>query len=102
MATVAASRAESAAGLLHRAATSAGIAELVDHILSIEAVGIYKPDPRVYQLAVDCLNVTPRQISLQLANGWDAAGAAVSDCEWCGSIAPGNRVNAYLLSRTLN
>lgn len=36
----------------------------------------YKPDPRAYQLAVDCLNVTPRQINLQSANGWNAARAA--------------------------
>ncbi len=39
-------------------------------------MGIYKPDPRVYQLAVDTLNVPSDKISFQSSNAWDAAGAA--------------------------
>lgn len=49
---------------------------LIEKTLSIEAVGIYKPDPRVYQLAVDWCGARPDQIAFQSANAWDAAGAA--------------------------
>lgn len=62
--------------MLTAAADSAGIAELLDANLSIEEVGIYKPDPRVYQLAVDRLRVSPEAISFQSSNAWDAVGAA--------------------------
>ena len=36
----------------------------------------FKPDARVYQLAVDTLGVDKEQISFQSSNAWDAAGAA--------------------------
>jgi 2-haloacid dehalogenase len=39
-------------------------------------VGIYKPDPRVYRMAVDGLKLKPEQIVFQSSNAWDAAGAA--------------------------
>lgn len=53
---------------------SAGLT--VDAILSIEAVGIYKPDPRVYALVCDRFDVIPPEVAFVTANGWDAAGAA--------------------------
>lgn len=61
---------------LDGAACSAGIRDSLDQILSIETVGVYKPDPRVYQLAVDHLGVSPEAILFHSSNGWDAAGAA--------------------------
>ena len=45
--------------MLAAAATSAGIGELLDAILSVEEVGIFKPHPNVYQLALDRLGVPP-------------------------------------------
>ncbi|MDZ7842368.1 MAG: haloacid dehalogenase type II [Gammaproteobacteria bacterium] len=62
--------------MLEAAVASAGIGELLDANLSIEDVGIYKPDPRVYQLAVDRLGVRPEEVSFQSSNAWDAVGAA--------------------------
>jgi 2-haloacid dehalogenase len=62
--------------MLDAAVRSAGLAELLDANLSIEEVGIYKPDRRVYQLAVDRLGVAAEAISFQSSNVWDAAGAA--------------------------
>ena len=62
--------------MLESAVNAAGIADLLDANLSVEDVGIYKPDPRVYQLAVDRLGATREQISFQSSNAWDAAGAA--------------------------
>ncbi len=62
--------------MLAAAVGSAGIGELVDHLLSVEEAGIYKPDRRVYQLAVDRLGLAPARICFVSSNGWDAAGAA--------------------------
>lgn len=47
----------------------------IDGVLSVDAAGIYKPSPRVYQLAVDRLGLAPRNIGFVSSNGWDATGA---------------------------
>jgi 2-haloacid dehalogenase len=52
-----------------------GLDTFVDGILSVEAAGIYKPSPRVYQLAVDRLRLAPTRIGFVSSNGWDAIGA---------------------------
>ena len=44
-------------------------------MLSVDAAGIYKPSPRVYQLAVDRLRLPPARIGFVSSNGWDAIGA---------------------------
>ena len=62
--------------MLISAAKSAGIYGLLDEILSVQNVGIFKPHPSVYQLATDKLKVPAGQISFQSSNGWDAHGAA--------------------------
>lgn len=62
--------------MLQAAVDGAGVGELLDAVLSVEEVGIYKPDPRVYQLAVDRLGVSAPAISFQSSNAWDVAGAA--------------------------
>ncbi len=62
--------------MLTTAVGSAGIGQLLDHLLSVEEAGIYKPDRRVYQLAVDRLGLPPERICFVSSNGWDAAGAA--------------------------
>lgn len=62
--------------MLAAAVASAGVTDLIDEIYSVEAVGVYKPDSRVYQLAVDGLDLPCRAICFQSANGWDAIGAA--------------------------
>jgi 2-haloacid dehalogenase len=63
-------------GMLAAGAKSAGIDELLDAVLSVEEVGIFKPHPKVYQLAVDRLAVRPDQIAFQSSNAWDVSGAA--------------------------
>lgn len=62
--------------MISAAVSSAGLQDLLEYNLSVDSVGIFKPDPRVYQLAVDALGVTARQVSFQSSNAWDAAGAA--------------------------
>ncbi len=61
--------------MLNAAAVASGIDVLLDAILSVEDVGIYKPDPRTYQLATDGLGVAAENICFMSSNGWDAAGA---------------------------
>ncbi len=62
--------------MLQAAVESADIARLLDAALSIEDVGVYKPDPRVYQLACDRLEVTAERVCFVSTNAWDASGAA--------------------------
>jgi len=62
--------------MLAAAVKSSGLTDLIDRILSVEEVGIYKPDPRVYRLANDRLNLQAKQIVFLSANAWDAVGAA--------------------------
>jgi 2-haloacid dehalogenase len=64
--------------MLISALNAAGIAQLLEPPLSVEAAGVYKPHPAVYRLAVDRLGVAAARICFVSANGWDAwAGAAV-------------------------
>lgn len=62
--------------MLRAAVASAGLSALFDAVLSVEEVGVFKPDPRVYQLAVDRLQVPAERICFVSTNAWDAAGAA--------------------------
>jgi len=62
--------------MLTAAVNSSGLSALIDAALSVEAVGIYKPHPSVYQVAVDKLGVAAARICFLSSNGWDAAGAA--------------------------
>ncbi len=49
--------------------------KLFDAVLSVDAVGIYKPAPRVYTLAVERLGIAAGAIGFVSANYWDALGA---------------------------
>jgi 2-haloacid dehalogenase len=62
--------------MLESAVVSAGLSTLLDHVLSVESVGIYKPHPRVYRLGEERLQLPASMIGFVSANGWDAAGAA--------------------------
>lgn len=62
--------------MLEAAVANAGIGETLVSVLSVEDVGIFKPDPRVYRLAVERLEVEPHEISFQSSNAWDAVAAA--------------------------
>ncbi len=62
--------------MLESAVKNSGLEDLIQQNLSVEVVGIFKPDPRVYQMAVDELNLKPDEIVFQSSNAWDAAGAS--------------------------
>jgi 2-haloacid dehalogenase len=61
--------------MLEAVVKSSGLADLVQTILSVETVGVFKPHPAVYQLAVDRLGVAASEIVFMSSNAWDAVGA---------------------------
>jgi len=61
--------------MLAAAAANSGIADLLDAVLSVEEVGVYKPHPSVYRLASDRLQLGPERICFLSSNGWDAYAA---------------------------
>ncbi len=71
--------------MLRAAVDNSGIAEVLDHCFSVEDVGIYKPDPRVYGLAAERLGLAPEEICFQSSNSWDAHGARTFGFRvvWC-------------------
>src|SRR5262245_54636128 len=62
--------------MLEAAAKSAGIRDLLDDIISVEEVKIFKVSPRVYNLATERLKVTNPELGFVSANNWDAVAAA--------------------------
>jgi 2-haloacid dehalogenase len=71
--------------MLKSAVDNAGIGGALDAVLSVEEVGIYKPHPTVYQLAVDRLGVAAGAILFLSSNGWDAYAASAFGLRviWC-------------------
>jgi 2-haloacid dehalogenase len=71
--------------MLQAAVDNAEIRGLLDHVLSVEEAGVFKPHRSVYQLAVDRLGVAPQAISFQSSNAWDAHAASAFGMRvvWC-------------------
>jgi 2-haloacid dehalogenase len=53
----------------------AGLDGEIDGVLSVDTAGIFKPSPRVYQLASDQLRLPAARIGFVSSNCWDAIGA---------------------------
>lgn len=62
--------------MLTSAVRKAGLFDQLDGIYSVDDVGVYKVDPRVYRLACERLNLEPSEICFLSSNAWDAAGAS--------------------------
>lgn len=71
--------------MLKAAVENSGIAALLDAVLSVEEVGIYKPHPSVYQLAADRFGVQADRICFVSSNCWDAHAAKAFGFRvvWC-------------------
>ena len=61
--------------MLAVALRSAGLADLIDPVLSADTVHRFKTDAAVYQLGPDALGLPARKILFVSSNGWDALGA---------------------------
>lgn len=62
--------------MLAGAVGSAGLQEVLDAVLSVETVGVFKPNRMVYDLVGTEFAATPDQVLFVSSNGWDAAAAA--------------------------
>jgi 2-haloacid dehalogenase len=71
--------------MLATAVGAAGLGHLFDEVLSVEEVGAFKPDQRVYQLAVDRLGTPAPRLAFVSSNGWDAHAASAFGMQvvWC-------------------
>ncbi len=71
--------------MLASAVSHSGIADLLDHVLSVEEVGVFKPHPFVYRLAANRLRLAPDRICFVSSNGWDACAAKAFGFRvvWC-------------------
>ncbi len=63
-------------GMLATAVETAGIGNLLDDVLSVERVAVFKPAPAVYALVTERFSCAPGDVMFVSSNGWDAAAAA--------------------------
>lgn len=61
--------------MLGTATRAAGLDDLLDAVISVEDVRVYKTSPAVYDLIGARFGTTPAEISFQSSNRWDIAGA---------------------------
>ena len=62
--------------MLDGAVSSAVLGNVLDAVLSVEDVGVFKPNAKVYGLVENRLAIPPDEVLFVSSNGWDAAGAA--------------------------
>jgi 2-haloacid dehalogenase len=65
----------SAADAARSALRDAGLLEHMHAVVGADAVGAYKPDPRVYRNALDVLGLDPAGTWFVAGHWWDVAGA---------------------------
>lgn len=62
--------------MLDEALAAAGIAHLLDAVLSVDALKAYKTVPEAYGLVTRHFGVAPSEVLFHSSNRWDVAGAA--------------------------
>jgi 2-haloacid dehalogenase len=65
-----------APAMLAAAVNASGLGEMLDGVLSVDAVRMYKPRPEVYALVTDGLKLAPQDVAFVSSNRWDVMGAA--------------------------
>jgi len=60
--------------LLNELVNSNNLDNLFDNIFSIEQVGIYKPDSKVYDMPIKKYNIKKNEVAFLSANTWDVSG----------------------------
>ena len=83
--------------MLDAAVVSSGLAPHLEHVLSVDAVKIYKPSPKVYALGPDALGIPASELLFVSSNAWDVAGAKSFGYQvaWCNRTgAPGENLGA--------
>ncbi|MBT8469916.1 MAG: HAD hydrolase-like protein, partial [Deltaproteobacteria bacterium] len=73
--------------------TNAGIAPLLDEIMTVEAVGKFKPAREVYEMAAAKLGIATSDMRMIAAHDWDIAGAMAAGCAGALLLRPGMVAN---------
>jgi 2-haloacid dehalogenase len=60
--------------LLNQLVKSNNLDNLFDDLFSIEQVGIYKPDSKVYDIPIKKYNIQKNEVAFLSANTWDVSG----------------------------
>ncbi|HWM49199.1 MAG TPA: haloacid dehalogenase type II [Xanthobacteraceae bacterium] len=61
--------------MLDAAVTAAGLAPLLDAVLSVDTVRMFKPRPEVYRLVTERFSLPPSEVVFVSSNRWDIMGA---------------------------
>ena len=62
--------------MLKAGVSNSNLGKVMDSIISVDAIEIFKPSPIVYKLATDQLDCNPEEILFFSSNAWDVSGAA--------------------------
>lgn len=70
--------------MLENGVRKTGIENIINFIISVDDIGIYKPRAEVYQMAMDKLNTSVNELLFFSSNQWDVSGASNFgwDCIW--------------------
>jgi 2-haloacid dehalogenase len=74
--------------MLQAAVRSSGLEPLLDHVISVDSVRVYKPAPAVYALGPRTLGVAADELVFVSSNAWDVAGAKAFGYRvaWCNRL----------------
>jgi len=68
------------AGTLRAQMENAGLADYFERLLSVDAIGKFKPHPDVYRMAAEALGVGCARLRLVATHDWDVTGAMRAGC----------------------
>ena len=61
--------------MLDSAVLSAGMADVLDHVISVDGIRLYKTAPQAYALVQQTIALPLEEILFVSSNAWDALGA---------------------------
>ena len=62
--------------MLEAGVRNSKLGKVLDSIISVDSIEIFKPSPKVYQLATDQLGCNTEEILFFSSNAWDVSGAS--------------------------
>lgn len=75
--------------ILQQQLTFANLIDLFEQTISVDEVRLFKPHPKVYQMAAGKLGIQPNQMRLVAAHNWDTTGAIRAGCKAAFVARPG-------------
>jgi 2-haloacid dehalogenase len=65
-----------------------GLAEYVDHVVTAQGAGVWKPHPKIYRVAAEQLETPLERMALVAVHAWDCHGAkrAGAMAGWCARL----------------